>query len=52
VSEPAHKQQMTSDEFIAWATEQPETVTVAPERSAHARTTTHTLTDCFPPGAA
>jgi Uma2 family endonuclease len=47
VSEPAHRR-MTSDEFIAWAIEQPETshyelvagevVATAPERSAHALT--------------
>jgi Uma2 family endonuclease len=47
VSEPAHRR-MTSDEFIAWAMEQPETghyelvagevVAMAPERSAHALT--------------
>jgi len=50
VSEPA-RQRMTSDEFIAWAMEQPETcryeliagevVTMAPERSAHALTKFH-----------
>ena len=50
MSEPAHKQ-MTSDEFIAWAMEQPETkhyelidgevVAMAPERSAHALTKAH-----------
>lgn len=47
MSEPAHEQ-MTSDEFIAWAMEQPETkhyelvagevVAMAPERAVHALT--------------
>jgi Uma2 family endonuclease len=50
VSEPAHKR-MTSDEFIAWAMEQPETsryelvagevVAMAPERSVHSLTKFH-----------
>ena len=50
MSEPARKR-MTSDEFIAWAMEQPETqhyelidgevVAMAPERSAHALTKAH-----------
>jgi Uma2 family endonuclease len=50
VSEPARRR-MTSDEFIAWAMEQPETahyelvagevVAMAPERSAHALTKAH-----------
>lgn len=50
MSEPARKP-MTSDEFIAWAMEQPETchyelvdgevLTMAPERAAHARTKAH-----------
>jgi len=50
VSAPA-RQRMTSDEFIAWATQQPETehyelidgevVSMAPERIAHTRTKAH-----------
>ena len=50
MSDPARKR-MTSDEFIAWAMEQPETcryelfagevVAMAPERVAHALTKQH-----------